>query len=219
MTNSTELIILHTTKYSESSVVVHTLSREYGRRSFIVKGLGKSKSAAMALFLPMNIVECEVVESPRSKLWLAKNFSARCSLNGIRNNLFKNTITLFLSEVLFKTVKEDAREEGLYEWCTAEILLLDALDQDWSNFHLRFLIELAGQLGFAPSRDDILPFAGEHLNEITALLERPFAEALMVPMTGSVRNEIADSLISYIAFHSESAVNINSLKVLREIFA
>lgn len=37
MTRSDELIILHTTKFSDNAVVVHTLSREYGRRGFIVR--------------------------------------------------------------------------------------------------------------------------------------------------------------------------------------
>lgn len=219
MNTITELIVLHTTKYSETSLVIHTLSREYGRRSFIVKGLGKSKGAAMALFLPMNILECEVVESPKSKLWLARNFSAKYPLNGIRSNMYKNSITLFISEVLFKNIKEGGLEEGLYEWACRQTLILDAMQSNWSNFHLRFLLELAGQLGFAPSEDDLIPFAGNHLQHICDILEKPFAEAMLVPMSGACRNEIADSLIDYIAYHSESAININSLRVLREIFA
>lgn len=219
MTTSTELIILHTTKFSDTSVVVHTLSREYGRRSFIVKGLGKSKGAAMALFLPMNIVECEVVESPKSKLWLARNFNAKYPLHGIRSNLYKNSITLFISELLFKAVKEGGFEDGLYEWCSTQILILDAMQNDWSNFHIRFLLELAGQMGFAPSAQDLAPFAGNHLQHICDILEKPFAEAMLVPLSGACRNEIADSLIEYLSYHSESAININSLRVLRELFA
>lgn len=219
MTNGTELIVLHTTKYSETSLIVHALSREYGRRSFIVKGLGKNKSSQMALFLPMNVLEGEVVESSKSKLWLLKNCTAKYPLNGIRGNIYKNTITLFLCEVLFKTVKEGGLEEGLYEWFLESTLLLDALEAGWSNFHLRFLLELSVQLGFAPSIEDLAPFAGEHLLDIESLLRLPFSEALLYPLNGSSRNEIADSLLSYIAFHSESAININSLRVLREIFA
>ena len=41
MTTNTELIVLHTTKFGENSVVLHTLSREYGRRGFLVRGIGK----------------------------------------------------------------------------------------------------------------------------------------------------------------------------------
>ncbi len=217
MTKGTELIVLHTTKYSESSLVVHAISREYGRRSFIVRGIGKG--ARMALFMPMNILEGEVVESNKSKLWLLKNCTAKHSLNGIRGNIYKNTITLFLCEVLFKTIKEGSRDEGLYDWCQENILLLDEMESGWNNFHLRFLLELCSELGFAPSVEALMPFAGTHLKEIEALLSLPLSEALLYPLTGAVRNEIADSLLSYLAFHSESAININSLRVLRELFA
>ena len=215
---STELIILHTTKFSDSSVVVHTLSKEYGRRSFIVKGLASGK-ASMALFLPLNIVEADVVESTRTNLWQAKNFVAKCPLNGIRSDIYKNSITLFLSEVLFKTLKEDAVEEGLYEWCERSVLLLDAMERDWANFHLRFLLELAVHLGFAPEEEDLMPFAGEHFDTVSRLLKSSFTESMLVPLSGVSRNEIADSLIRYIEFHTESQVNINSLRVLRELFA
>ena len=54
MTVDTELIVLHTTKFGENSVVVHTLSRDYGRRSFLVRGAGKRM---MSLFLPLNVLE------------------------------------------------------------------------------------------------------------------------------------------------------------------
>ncbi|MBQ2919233.1 MAG: recombination protein O N-terminal domain-containing protein, partial [Bacteroidales bacterium] len=57
MVKDTELIVLHTTKFGENSLVVHTLSREYGRRSFLVKGAGKK--SMMSLFLPLNMLEAD----------------------------------------------------------------------------------------------------------------------------------------------------------------
>jgi len=213
MTVGDEIIVLHTTAFSENSIVVHTLSREYGRRSFLVR------KPRMSLFLPLNILEAEIVESSKSKLFLARCFAAEHPLNGIRSNIYKNSITLFLSEVLFKTIKEEGREEGLFDWCRRSILLLDALDTDFSNFHLWFLLELARQLGFAPEVSDLLPFADGHLDQISSLLTLPFEEAMLIPLNGAVRNSIAESLLRYMEFHIESSININSLRVLRELFA
>jgi len=215
MTNSTELIVLHTTKFSESSLVVHSLSKEYGRRSFLVKGIGKS--ASMASFLPLNILECDVVESNRSRLWIAKNFHSLRPLNSIRSDINKCTISLFLSEVLFKTLREESREEGLYEWCCREIDLLEALESDYSNFHLYFLLGLAVALGFAPTTVDVMPFAGDNLETIEQLLTRPFAEAMLIKMKGTERTSIARSLLRYLEYHLESSVNINSLDILTEL--
>ena len=49
-------------------------------------------------------------------------------------------------------------------------------------------------------------------------LKASFEEAMMIPLTGAVRNEIAEDLLRYIEFHSESSVNVKSLQVLRELF-
>lgn len=147
MTLDTELIILHTTKTGDSSVVIHTLSREYGRRSFFVRGAGK----CMSHFLPLTVLEAEITESPGSRLYTAKKFVPLYPLLGIRDNLYKNAITLFLSEILYRVIKDGTDEPGLFDWCEKNILLLDAIESDFSNFHIRFLLELTVVLGFSPT--------------------------------------------------------------------
>ncbi len=216
MTN-TGLIALHTTKFGENSLVVHTLSREYGRRSFLVRGVGKK--AAMSLFLPLNILEADILESNKSDLFTARNITAKFPLLGIRNNIFKNSMTMFLSEVLYRVVRDGAAEQGLFEWCEKNILLLDNIQTDFSNFHIRFLLELTVALGFSPEAKDLAPFVGDHYPVTERFMTLSFAESMLIPLSGALRNEIAEEILRYIEFHSESAVNVNSLKVLRELFA
>ena len=216
MTQNTELIVLHTTKFGENSIVVHTLSKVYGRRSFLVRGAGKR---LMSLFLPLNILEADVTESSKSTLFTARNLVARHPLSGIRNNMFKNSMTMFMSEVIFRVVKDGADEPGLYEWCEKNILLLDAMQTDFSNFHIRFLLELAVALGFSPESSDLQPFVGEHYPTVSRLMSGTMAQTMLVPLSGQVRNEIAEGILRYISFHTDSSFNINSLKVLRELFA
>ena len=216
MTVSTELIVLHTTKVGENSIVVHTLSKEYGRRGFLVRGAGKR---LMSLLLPLNVLEAEVTESSKSTLLSARNLTARHPLLGIRNNIFKNSMTMFMSEVLYRVVKDGSREEGLYEWCERSILLLDAVQTDYSNFHLRFLLELTVALGFSPEARDLQPFVGDHYPVVDRLMRGSFAETMLLPLNGQLRNEIAEEVLRYIEYHTESSVNVNSLKVLRDLFA
>lgn len=215
MTRNTELIILHTTKFGENSLVVHTLSRDYGRRSFFIRGAGRKP---MSLFLPLNILEADIVESPRTSLYTARNISARCPLNGIRGDVFKNTMSMFMSEVLFRVVKDGADEPGLYDWCSRNILLLDAIQTDFSNFHIRFLLELTVALGFGPESKDIGPFVGDHYPIVERFMKESFARSMLIPLNGVTRNEISEEILRYIEFHTESVVNVNSLKVLRELF-
>lgn len=216
MPQSARFIILQTTKVGESSLVLHTLSREWGRRSFIT---GISRHSSQALFLPLSIIDAEVKENRKSELWRISAPKAVHPLNGLRTDMYKNAIGLFMSEVLFRTIRDGVYEDGLFEWCEKSILTLDALESDFANYHLRFLLELAGALGFLPSVEDLLPFAGERLADISALIKLGFAESLVYPLNGTGRLEIARILIKYIGFHTDVSLNIRSLSVLHEIFS
>ena len=217
MVKVTELIVLHTTKFGENSLVVHSLSKEYGRRGFLVRGVGKK--SVMSLFQPLSILEADIIESSKSNLYTAKNISLKHHLPGIRENMFKNSMTMFMAEVLYRAIKDGANEEGLYEWCEKNILLLDSIQSDFSNFHIRFLLEFSIALGFSPEAMDIMPFTGIHFPIVERFMKESFAESMLIPLSGQVRNEIAEGILRYIEFHTDSALNINSLKVLRELFA
>ena len=216
MTENLEFIVLATTKVKEGSLVVHTLSREYGRRGFIVR---PGPRASAALFLPLNILEADVVENPKSDLWSLKGIHALDSLTGIRGNIHKNTMTLFLSEVLFRTLREGAAEDGLYEWCVGSILALNALETDFSNYHVRFLLELAGALGFRPTFQDIAPFVQEHALEMRQMLQGSFSESMLVPLSGPVRNSLCESVLRYLEYHTDQPIRVKSLSVLRKLYA
>ncbi|MBQ3813519.1 MAG: DNA repair protein RecO C-terminal domain-containing protein [Bacteroidales bacterium] len=213
--DAVEFIVLTTTKVGENALVVHTLSREWGRRGFLVRS---AKKTGTTLFLPLNILEADVVENSKSELWTLKNITLKDALEGIRGNLKKNTMTLFLSEVLFRTVRDGANEDGLYEWCVGSILTLNALEADFANFPVRFLLELAGALGFRPTFDDIAPFAGEHLNQMKALTAASFSESLLLPLNGSTRNALCEELLQYLSYHTEANIQVKSLAVLRELY-
>jgi DNA repair protein RecO (recombination protein O) len=172
----------------------------------------------MSLFLPLNILEADIQESSKTTLFTAKNLSARYPLSGIRGNLYKNSMTMFMSEVLFRVLKEGVYEHGIYEWCEKNILFLDAVETDFSNFHIRFLLELTVALGFSPESRDLRPFVGEHFPIVDRFMKESFAESMLIPLSGKVRNELAEEILRYIEFHTESAVNVNSLKVLHELF-
>ena len=218
--NVIELIVLGTTKIGENALVVHSLSREYGRRGFVVR---VGKGASPSLLLPLGIIEADITENPRSTLWNARHLSASIPLIGIRNNLYKNTITLFMSEVLYRTVKDGANEEGLYDWCRKSILTLDAMESDFSNFHIRFLLELCSALGFSPTFEDLLPHIDRddgkgHVEVLRSFMLSSFSESMLIPLSGADRNKIAEDILRYLEFHTESSINVRSLRVLHELF-
>lgn len=210
-----ELIVLNFTKIKENALVLHCLSEQWGRRGFIVT---VPKAAGTALYQPLSILDAEVVENPRSELWRLRGVSAKFSLNGIRTSMVKNSMTMFMSEVLYRTVHDGDTEDGFYEWCRRSILTLDALEGSYANYHLRFLLELAAAMGFSPSAGDIEPFCGDRKHEIEALVRSDFATCMLLPLSGQARSDIAAKLLKYIEFHTGEQLNVNSLSVLRELY-
>ena len=58
----------------------------------------------------------------------------------------------------------------------------------------------------------------KHYPLLKDFVQAPFAESMLMPMNGEVRNALSEILLKYIAHHSESALNVQSLKVLRELY-
>ncbi|MBR6345971.1 MAG: DNA repair protein RecO C-terminal domain-containing protein [Bacteroidales bacterium] len=216
MKETVNMIVLATTPFGEKSAVVHTICREYGRRGFLVNvGKGGAKSKLQ----PLSVIQGEASVNSKSALWRLGAIDPEYHLTGLRTSMSKNAIAVFISEVLFRTVREGAADPAFYDWCLSAVLTLDALEGEYASYHIRFLLELAVQLGFSPDEVSLSPFAEENLSKITSFLRLPLAEALMLPMSGAERTAIASSILRYLEYHTESAINIRSLGVLHEIFA
>lgn len=208
------LIVLHYTRYGENAVVLHTLSRTWGRRSFMVR----NASRTIAFFQPLALLDCVVTENPKSKLMGAGNFSNAAALSGIRNSAGKNAISMFMAEVLLRCFQEGMEENGIFEWCQGEILLLDALKADYSNFHIRFLLDLAAAMGFSPSYEDLLPFMEDSAAKMLCFIQNDEASSMLIPMSGKERAALCGRLLKYLEFHLETPVHIRSLSILQELF-
>ena len=89
MKTRAELIVLNHTKVRDNAIVIHTLSREFGRRSYLVS---VRKGASMALFLPLSLVEADITDNPRSQLSRASDFLSRNPLHAIRGTDLRETI-------------------------------------------------------------------------------------------------------------------------------
>lgn len=215
MKENIELIVLSVTKVREQSLVVQTLSREWGRRGFLVRNARKSQAS---LLQPLSILEAEIADTPKSELKTLRSPGIRHNLTGIRGNLYKNSMTLFLAEVLLRTIQEGAAEDGLFDWCVGSILTLDALESDFANFPLRFLVEFAGALGFRPTLDDIRPFSLEKTAFLEPFLREDFGTSMLAPLNGALRSDLCEALLRYLEFHTEQPIRVRSLAVLRELY-
>ncbi len=216
MTFDESVVVLSSTPIRDGMIVLHCLGRSTGRRSYLLR-VGKNTRTSQ--LLPFSLLELSVTENPRTELWNARPIGLKYPLAGVRNDIRKNTMTLFMAELIYRTVKEGASEEGLYDWCESQILTLDALRADFSNFPLYFLLSFCSALGFRPTAKDMLPFSGDRQGVIERLMQSDLPSAMLLPLSGSLRNEISSSIIRYLEFHTESTIHLRSLQVLREFYS
>jgi hypothetical protein len=77
-------------------------------------------------------------------------------------------------------------------------------------------------LGFAPVEGfgvEFDPFSVEEKEILNKIYNASFEDAMMLPLSGSMRRKLIDSLIKYMEYHTGSRIQINSLAVLQTIFS
>ena len=192
-----------------------------GKKSFLVRGVGKKVSPAW--FLQLNIIEADITQSQKGSLEVASHFSQKEPLTALRESPGKNCIALFLSEVLLKILQEGEVDAELYAWLRSRILLLDRLGTDaeaipYANFHIALLKELCEKTGYRASEQDLLIFSEEGLSDLEKLEGLSFEQTLLVPLTGRRRDQIIRSYLKYLEYHLDTPLRIQSLDILACLF-
>jgi DNA repair protein RecO (recombination protein O) len=111
---------------------------------------------------------------------------------------YKRTIALFLSEVLFHTLRHPMVDEPMFDFLVQAVRALDETDEP-QNFHLSFLIGFAARLGFAIDEE-----------------EHP--ELVRLPATRAERQAQLRALCDYFSEHVETFRSPRSLDILMEVF-
>jgi DNA repair protein RecO (recombination protein O) len=125
---------------------------------------------------------------------------------------------LFLSEVLYKCVREEGPSEDLFLFLEQSMLVFDELDENFQNFHLQFLVKLSRFLGFGldSSPGFMLDFSAEEVPVIRRLMDINYGDELILGR--SFRRTILGHILDFYRHHVEGLKEIRSLNVLMEIF-
>ena len=213
------MIVLHTLKYGDTSLIVHGYTQEEGRVSFILRGAfrqanGKRGSSNHGTVLLV------ASKSPKGSMSYLKEFSPKYRLHSIREDFSKISIAMFISELLYRTLLHSERDEELYAFLEDAVLKLEAVEGSPANFHLWFLDRYAAFLGFPFERGfnlDFNPFTPEQTDRLRSIHEASFGDALSLPMTGVERKELIEAVIRWLEFHTGSRIDLRSLSVLHQI--
>lgn len=214
-------------KYGESSIIVRIFTEALGLQSYLVNGVRSVKSKnKIALFQPLTLLELVVYYKEQTELHRIKEMKCTEPFASIPFEFRKSGIALFITEVLVKTVKREEENPSLFEFIRHSVLVLDHLSQNYSNFHIQFLLKLTSYLGFAPGTADELyeqvhpsgnnpDFAREEKQLVEALLLEGFENSIR--LSTEQRKAILQNILIFYRLHIDHFGELKSLNVLQEV--
>lgn len=233
-------IVLNCIKYSETSVIARIYTREQGMLSFMINGVRTAKNTAKAAMLqPGTLLNLDFSFQENKNLLRIKEFKRAHIFHNIPFDVRKSAISLFMVEVISKTLHEREVNEEQFDFLYEQLLLLDRIENANHFYHFQFLLYYSLHLGFFPTNNfgPNTPFfdlrGGQFVNENDRnfyVLNRE--ESLLVhellrsePYTKpeinfarSLRNAVLQRLLEFYSLHIDSFRNVQSHIILEAVF-
>ena len=234
MIEKTRAIILQQIKYSDSGIVTWLYTRNFGRQSFIIKGLRNKKSGKHNVFFqPLSVLDMVVYHKDSRAMQTLKEFSVSYAPADIYLNVRKSCVAIFLGEVLASVLKEETPNAELFDFIERSVIYFDRSSDNYANFHIAFLAGLSSFLGFEPglrnstrekyfdmlngSFVSMIPdhgnYAGEEISDIlAAFFAASYENICKISLTGALRNDVLDVLVRYYSLHLPDSGKLSRLK-------
>lgn len=239
MLSKSNIIVLSKIKYKDYDLIVRTYNKNRGAISYLIKGglkSSKSSRAKSVYFQPLMQLSIEENYRPGQSLHYLKEVKSNYIYRTLYTNVYKSSIVLFLSELMANVLKEEEKNEDLYNFIETTFQYLDNED-NFANFHLLFLLKLSRYLGFQPESPKQSKYffnlqtgsfeaesagrytiSGKKLTRLKSLLGINFDDLYLIKMNTQERQEFLDVLLLYFELHLEGFRKPKSLTVLSEIF-
>lgn len=237
----TKGIVLHSLKYSETSIIVRIYTEAFGLQSYLFKGIRNPKSKTKAgLFQPLTLLEVVAYSKINTNLHTAKEVRLFQPYLNIPFDIRKSSITLFMNELLYKSIREEETNPELFAYLWKSCLLLDSTEEHLNCFPLVFTAELTRFLGIQPQSGFTEKKQVYNLRESQFQAMIPDNEAYVLPEYGklfnslisteiekqsglhfkpAVRRSLLDSLLIYYRIHIPGFKPMNSHHILHSVLS
>lgn len=234
----TNAIVLSKLKYRDNDLIVKCYTNQRGVVSYLLRGVLKSKkgSSKTAYFQPLSQLQFEENYRANQSLQFIKDVKLDVVYHSLHTDIFKSAIVMFLSEVLSSVLKEEEKNERLYDFLQMAFIWLDT-EAESANFHLLFLLNLSKHLGFYPddsnsdlpyfnlstgafelNRQHLYSISGENLTILKQLLGMQFDELTGLKLYSKQRQSFLTMLLLYFELHLGDFRKPKSLSVFNQVF-
>lgn len=225
MTLATPGIVLRTTPYSDSTVIVRAFTRQLGVRSYLARGVrGPRGRSRQHLLQPLASLDIVVSHNPRREMGHINDLTARHPDQPSDPAL--GALRLFAAEVLYRTLPDADPMPDLYDYIEATTTGPTPLPPDYP---ITFLLTLAHYLGIGPL-DNHTPRTphfdlqqGCYVASPTATTLPPHLSAMLHDYLASAdrhqypsddRRALLDALLTYYRLHLPTFHQLHSHEIL-----
>ena len=232
-------VVLQSIRYGDTSLIVKVFTRNYGLKSYMVKGaFNRNSKNRVALFQNLNLINYIEAGKPNNHaLGYLKDVQLSLVYQSLPLVMNKSAIIMYVSELLSKTITEQEQNEALYDFIVRSLQWLDLVEKDYANFPLFFTLELTRHLGFYPKANyqsgycfDMMEgvfahdyplhpyyFDAEASALLSRLLDVGVDEACRQPLRVSQRRELLDGFIVFMRLHAPVMKDFRSHEVLKSV--
>lgn len=234
---NTRALVLSTVRYGESDVIVKMLTESSGLRSYMIRGLQKSKRGPFrpAMFQPLTQLQIEAKHKDKGQLERLTEAKVATHYTSLHSDIIKSSMALFLAEVFKMTLQEQESNPLLFSFISDALLALDATETPL-NFHLKIVLELQQYLGCYPDfQTERLPYlnmeegvfqhsamgstyGAEVIQDLYTLAETSFAKLTQWKTTTVQRRVLLDLLMDYMQLHATGFKRPKSIEIYRQVF-
>ncbi len=146
----TSAIVISSIKYGDSGLIVKCYTKKSGIKSFILKNAFSGKNKKSSVFTTLNQIKIIYEEKKGKNLNYLKEAEGEFYYQSVYGSPVKTSITLFIGELLNSVLQEEEANSSLYNFISTGFLDFDSKPDNYSDFHLWFLLNLSRFLGFYP---------------------------------------------------------------------
>ncbi|WP_231459066.1 MULTISPECIES: DNA repair protein RecO [unclassified Pedobacter] len=234
-------IVLKTTNYSESSVIVQVFTDKFGMQSYLINGVKKPKAKIkMNMLQSLHLLDMVVYHKTNTSIQRVSEVRQVPVFKTIPYDIVKTSIVIFLNEVLYKSIRQQSADEGLFDYIFNSIAWFDENEELNPNFHLSFLLKLTRFLGFSPNerrRTDQVYFdlqEGEFLSRVPihsnylqlddalgfiSLFNTSLEKISDIKMSNNQRRFLLDKILVFYTLHTASFGEVQSHKILETLLS
>jgi DNA repair protein RecO (recombination protein O) len=243
ITHKTKGIVLRTVKYGETSLIVTLFTELFGVQTYLVNGVRVSSRKGHGkanLFQHAAILDLVVYHNELKNLQRIKEFKWAHLYQHLFFDVLKNSVALFMVEILQKTLKQPEANPDLFHFVEDAFHYLDEADAATvGNYPLFFSLHLTLFSGLRISdtyskQNDILDLQeGEFVSERPQhihFLEEPYSfytsqllkahhpSALSeIKLNKDTRRILLNAYQDFFALHVQDFGSLKTLTVLQEV--